>query len=290
MIRVAGHRRLGPGTGDTLDTPTIPVVAGGVELFAWNPRRPVVRGPLGKLIQRPVNNFGDLLGPIVVTRLLGPKNTDRRRAMRPVRLFSVGSVLHYAADGDVVWGSGVNGKVPIDRYQFHSLDVRAVRGPLTRDFLRRRGVEVPEIYGDPALLLPDLIPELRRWASDPAFDVTYVPNLNDFRTRRQRNALDPRSPLATCLERIARSRLVVGSSLHALIVAEALGIPARGIRSSVEHELKYADYYLGTGRGNFALAGSVDEAIEMGGEPPLDWSASDLLRAFPYDLWSVPGE
>ncbi len=97
--------------------------------------------------------------------------------------------------------------------------------------------------------------------------------------------LDPRSPLDHCLRRIAQSELVVGSSLHALVVAESLDIPARLIRSRVEHELKYADYYLGTGRYDFRPADSIAEAIAAGGEPKPEWTPTALLKAFPYDLW-----
>jgi pyruvyltransferase len=79
---------------------------------------------------------------------------------------------------------------------------------------------------------------------------------------------------------------VLASSLHALIVAEAYGIPARYVRLS-DHEsiFKYNDYYLGTGRQQDKIATSVDEAVEMGGFAPPQFDASKLLKAFPFDLW-----
>lgn len=260
-----------------------------VELFCWNPRR-LIGGPYMRRfvrITRPVNNFGDLLGPMIVTALLKSHGINPDDPVSsPARLITVGSVLHFCVDDDVIWGTGINGKVDEKRHTFGHLDVRAVRGPLTRQFLQRRGMDVPEVYGDPALLAPLLIPDLRRWAATKVHDVTVVPNYRDVGDERFGSAfLDPRRPIRDCLRRIAQSRLVVGSSLHALVIAESLNIPARAIRSKTESEIKYADYYGGTGRSRFTMAPSVREAIHMGGEPPLQWSCAQLLDAFPIDLW-----
>jgi pyruvyltransferase len=261
-----------------------------VELFSWNPKKPVFPGRGKRLvpIERPVNNFGDLLGPIIVERMRRlaelPYKTSTAR-----RLLSVGSVLHFAQDGDVIWGSGVNGKVPPDSHAFNSLDVRAVRGPLTRAFLQDRGIAVPEIFGDPALLLPHVAPELLTAAQHKRHKVTIVPNLQDLRLHRllrlHPNVLNPRSGLRHCLFRIVQSELVVGSSLHAIIVAEAFGIPARVVGSKVEHDFKYYDYYAGTGRSSYSAAPTIREAIKAGGEPLPQLSVRSLLEAFPADLW-----
>jgi pyruvyltransferase len=214
---------------------------------------------------------------------------DVRAATSDHRLLSVGSVLHLARDNDVIWGTGVNGKIQDIHYVFRTLDVRAVRGPLTHEFLSRRGIEAPAIFGDPVLLLPIVMPELVSWSQVKQYSLTVVPNFNDFSGYEPASTLlDPRSPVDVCLRRIAQSEFIVGSSLHAIVVAESLGIPARLISSSVEDPFKYEDYYLGTGRPNAETALTIEEAIRMGGErgPVLD--ADRLLGAFPFDLWRVP--
>ena len=81
------------------------------EVICWNPRQRLGTGPISRRISsfRRIRNFGDLLGPVIVDRIhrrlaLG----DGRSASQ--RLLTVGSVLREARVGDVVWGSGVNGK------------------------------------------------------------------------------------------------------------------------------------------------------------------------------------
>lgn len=259
----------------------------GIEIVHWNPRRPVFRGRIR--IGRRVSNFGDLIGPRLVERLA----TDRRLT-KPApgrsRLLAVGSIIHFARSGDTVWGSGVNGVIGEDEYRFDDLDVRSVRGPLTRQFLLDRGIDAPEIYGDPALLLPELYPELVAIAADKRRDYVVVPNLNDYRRHSAEdpsNVLDPCSGLDHCLATIASSKYVVGSSLHAIIIAEALGIPARLVGSAIESPFKYEDYYRGTGREPIPAAESIAEAVADRPETPrLECDLDAIREAFPVDLWN----
>ena len=262
--------------------------AAQVELVHWNPARPVLPTRIGRRLpfRRPVNNFGDLLGPEIVAAILAQRGIRSEDAVAERRLLSVGSVLRLAGDGDVVWGTGVNGKSLDQPYAFTTLDVRAVRGPLTREFLLGRGQDVPEVYGDPGLLTGLLWPRetVRRpqWATG----TLVVPNLNDWSSyRRGPDVMDPRSDLPTCIARIASADFVTGSSLHAIVLAESFGIPARFIASGHEPAFKYEDYYLGSGRSGYHPARSIALAMELGGEVPPVWSADPLLEAFPADLW-----
>ena len=122
---------------------------------------------------------------------------------------------------------------------------------------------------------------------NPKFDVTLIPNYNDLPfLSNQENVLNPRSGLMKCLERIAQSKFVVGSSLHAIIIAESLGIPARLIKSSVENDFKYNDYFLGTGRSDIQFANNYKHALDLGGAQKISVDiTSSLLESFPYDLW-----
>ncbi|MDR7188709.1 pyruvyl transferase [Microbacterium sp. BE35] len=259
---------------------------GGIELFHWNPRRPAMPGRLGRRlpVYRSVNNFGDMLGP-AVSASLAPTGA---RAARTGRLLSIGSILHFARDGDVVWGSGVNGKVDGDLVGSDRLDVRAVRGPLTAEILRRRGVRTPEIFGDPGLLAPSVLGIAR--ADRPSIPVTSLPNLHDFRSwRGAPGLLNPRRNFISVIKQIAASRLVVTSSLHGIVIADALGVPVAPVRPTAEAMFKYEDYYEGTGRRLPRFSTSMESAADARA-PGLDWDPQELVAAFPLDLWSPVDE
>ncbi|MFC8798179.1 polysaccharide pyruvyl transferase family protein [Promicromonospora sp. NPDC057138] len=253
----------------------------GVPVVHWNPVRSGA----------PVANFGDVLGPAIVSRLVGP--ATRNVAPDGPALLSVGSILHLAPERSVVWGSGVNGKkLAATKDIPDEVSFRAVRGPLTRRFLSGQGFEVPEVYGDPVLLLADVMPELLRVGRAPVRDVLFVPNFNDKADlssapgEYELETLDPQDHVDSVLLQIASSRFVISTSLHAVIVAEALGIPARFVRSAHEHPFKYRDYLAGTGRAFEPIAETVEEALVLGGQPVPEFDADALLEAFPWELWS----
>ncbi len=245
-----------------------------VELFYWRP-------------SNGSQNFGDHLSHVVVSTVLyRHERLLDEEVKNPRRLLAIGSILHFAKDGDVIWGSGVNGKVPESTHQFKNLDVRAVRGPLTKEFLSKRGIYVPEVYGDPALLLPLLFPSRFR-TDQKRRELAVVPNLHDINlVRHDESFISPLLPWYQVVDAIVSSDRVVASSLHGLIIAEAFGIPATYLRlSETEALFKFEDYYQGTGRANIPYAKTLDEAREMGGMPPPKIDGQRLLAAFPIDLW-----
>ena len=263
-----------------------------VQILHWNPRANLIGERLP--IRRRINNFGDLLGPLVVELLCGASLRLAPNPNRPhpgPRLLTVGSILHYARDGDCIWGTGTRGNTDPSRYRFSTLDVRAVRGPRTRAVLLERGIAVPEIYGDPALLLPELMPQLRSWAKAKTRSLTIVPNYADhaaMSVAHGRACLDPRGGVTDCLRTIAQSEAVVASSLHGLIVAESLGIPARLLAPARESPFKYEDYYLGTGRDPVPPAVTVAQALrELPAEVTPVRADGRLREAFPHDLWAA---
>lgn len=235
--------------------------------------------------RRPLNNFGDLIGPVLVRRI--KDEFGLHEPLEQWRLVAVGSIMRLAERNDVVWGSGVNGR-SMDLGAAPDLDVRAVRGPRTRNALMGVGTLVPEIYGDPGLLWS------RYWSRDYYLSgpdaptpskVGIVPNHNDKKSLSGTDIIDPIGQPHDVIRQIAACDFVCGSSLHGVVLAESLGIPARLIRSVSEPAFKYDDYYEGTGRDDYRVAGSVQEAIAMGGERPPVFDAEALLSAFPADLY-----
>mgnify|MGYP000843946493 FL=1 len=226
------------------------------------------------------SNFGDALSPKIVERII--KKTLIQNKKYTQQLLSLGSILHFAQDNDVIWGSGLNGKIPLKNHKFTNLDVRAVRGPLTRKFLISKGIKCPEIYGDPALLMPLLFPELK---VNPTMEYIVIPNINEMDEFKSfPNLVVPTEDCMAVVEKILKAKFVISGSLHGIIVAEAFGIPARLLRiTQKENIFKYKDYYYGTGRKNFHVAYSLEEAIKMGGEPKPVIDLKLLLESFPHD-------
>lgn len=189
-------------------------------------------------------NFGDVLAPVLLKKLLGvnPQWSDKGP-----RLLTVGSIIVQAKPGDTVWGSGCNpgkeGKWSADGIQFV-----AVRGPLTRQFVIDRGGTCPEVYGDPALLLPAIHPVL----PSPTRELAIMPHLDDdagwnFGHSRGIFTINPGWPWERVVAEICASAHVVSSSLHGVIAAEAYGVPVTWA-DFVTPNRKFEDYYRGVGR------------------------------------------
>ncbi|MDP1881014.1 MAG: polysaccharide pyruvyl transferase family protein [Parachlamydiaceae bacterium] len=251
----------------------------GLKLYYWHENKEI--------------NFGDFLSVKIVERIVGrPIQTyETKPVVVGKKFLALGSILYFAREGDVVWSSGINGKRPYKHeYQFTYLDVRSVRGPLTRAFLKEKfNIDAPEIYGDPALLFPYLFPEFKK-SENPSNNYIVVPNYNDEkffpRSNKDPHIVYPTDPWDEVIKKILDSQFVIASSLHGIIIAEAYGIPARLLRISENEPLfKYQDYYFGTNRPNFSVAYSIQEALMMGGEIPFECDLKKLYEAFPFEYW-----
>lgn len=235
-------------------------------------------------------NFGDYLSLKLVERMLQKKVTVVNHTFAGKKLFAIGSIISKASTGDVIWGAGIKGlHLQKKDYKFTALDVRAVRGPLTRAFLLENfGIKSPQIYGDPALLIPYFFPEFKRQKT-PKYPYIIIPHYSEekmFPKDKYPHAVYPSEPWNVVIQKILDSKFVISSSLHGIILAEAFKIPARFLRIT-DHEplFKYQDYYEGTGRKSFTYATSVQQALSLGGEPPYTCDLKALIKAFPFDYW-----
>jgi pyruvyltransferase len=247
------------------------------------------------------NNFGDAIGPEIVREMAGRNigtvdgNKVGRKRYFERNLFALGSIFHMVKNGDVVWGTGVNPRYH-NPNKLDSLDIRAVRGPLTRDYLRERyDLDCPEIYGDPALLLPKLFPGFKRnprrhYGIIPHFiDIEYIASIDE------ENVILPNQNWKRVISLIVECELVISSSLHGLIVAEAFGVPTRWLHNQelpgnkTEGTFKYNDYYASTSRTLNDFSVSIEAAIKAGGKEPIrDFDCNRLLGAFPHDIFDPP--
>lgn len=237
-------------------------------------------------------NIGDYLALDTVQQMLHLENrVVLDKINQKTKLLSIGSVLHFAGDNDTIWGTGRNGKVNESKHQFKALDVRSVRGPLTRDYLINKGIACPEVYGDPAILSPLFYPEQIMCPNGPSQEFIVVPQLNDkadFYSGYENLLVSPRMYPGEFIRAILKAKTIISSSLHGVILAEAYGRNAIFLDSgSGETRFKYDDYYQGTGRTVYPVTSSIEEAKSLSSEliPDLVKRQQALISAFPFDLW-----
>lgn len=233
-------------------------------------------------------NFGDIASVRAVERLSG--RPTRVPLVGEPRLLAVGSVLQRAQDGDVVWGSGVKGgSQPLA--PGIDLDVRAVRGPLSVEYLEQSGVSTDRIdlLFDPGVLFPHLYADELASVEARGGD-RIIPHYHDDLIMRRRHYKHIDSFVSVDTTPLGMMRAIKGadrvfsSSLHGVIFAEAMGIPAYWLAPvGGEDELKYHDYYYGTGRTNVKRFESLEDAMRSDPMPLPDFDVEAYLATFPHD-------
>lgn len=248
------------------------------------------------------HNLGDNLSEIVTTYFLGEKGLsfDKEITSNYKHLYAIGSIISMGFQNATIWGSGFLEDLTGIRKIMHSsclrhLDVRSVRGPRTRDLLLKMGHNCPEVYGDPALLMPLITPDLSLTKVQPTVDFIIIPHFTKEAYYRERYGADKIVSMITddyrgVISRILRAKKVISSSLHGIILSEAYGVPCIFLRDRESNkDFKYEDYYLSTNRSQWKYATTVEEGIAI--EPmPLPINIKELqeglLKSFPYDLWN----
>ena len=144
---------------------------------------------------------------------------------------AIGSILHMIDNPNtIVWGAGLlneNLLPPIAPRQ-----ILAVRGPLTRQVLISKGFDCPEVYGDPALLLPYFYKpkQIRK-----KYKLGIIPHYVDCQKEEVKRFEGDEEVLiikmsgyrkwTDIVDQVNSCEFVVSSSLHGLIVAESYHVP-----------------------------------------------------------------
>lgn len=182
-----------------------------------------------------VANFGDELGPHILTRL--GYQVVRVDSIADADLLTSGSVLETAAvearPGAIVWGSGLMHGGPVN---VSALDVRAVRGRLTAAAI---GLDVPTC--DPGSLVPHLYKR-----SGIRYGIGVVRHYVDKREYPWADVvIDASQPVDDVIEAIGACRRIASSSLHGLVVAAAWEIPTLRLHhyGVASGDFKWCDWF-----------------------------------------------
>lgn len=184
-----------------------------------------------KLPDPNVQNLGDYLSPVVFKYMLDYFKIDQNITLKKTKhLLGIGSILSQGYQNATVWGSGLlcdNSKKAQLSLRIKKLDIRAVRGPLTRKALINAGQKCPEKYGDPAILMP-LIYEPAKVIK--RYDVSLILHHTHSLSTLTNHDIHQINVLTTnykeFIDEILSSKLIISSSLHGIILAETYGVPA----------------------------------------------------------------
>lgn len=202
-------------------------------------------------------NWGDEVNVYLCEKLSGKKVLHTSGLYHPGKLKSysaIGSILdNIHVRNLTVWGSGF--KFENSRMKIPPDEIRAVRGKLTRQKILDLGLSCPEIYGDPALLMPGFYSPRK----SARYQLGIIPHLVDreaealhhFRDDENVLIVDVSSGITEFIDMVLSCQYIASSSLHGLIVADAYGIPSAWIHLSdniLGGTFKFLDYFSAVGR------------------------------------------
>ena len=178
---------------------------------------------------------------------------------------SIGSIISFVKPVSghhprpVYWGCGVLDEK--QKLKTRPLKVLAVRGPNSVRYLRANGVlDTPKVFGDPGILFPGLYADVITDAQ-PKYPIGLIPHFMDKR-RLDAAKLPSWVKLISVAGRDAKHVIhdmldcgvIVSSSLHGIIAADALGIPSvhmivgdKVVGGTVTDRFKFDDYELSIG-------------------------------------------
>lgn len=234
-------------------------------------------------------NLGDYLSKVVVSHFV-PKNA-RKSSKKQKTLYSIGSIIGFRCQNAVIWGSGILTKSDTiqKNVKDSNLKICAVRGPKTRQLLLEWGKDCPEIYGDPAILMPMIYkPEDTKKKYKVSLVFNYEHDKFEIPKDKDIHIIDIKTDnYKKFIDEIVQSSLVISSSLHGIILAETYGIPAITLLKKEAIFFKFEDWYQSTKRNDIFIARNIEEALSANPMPLPDLTEmqNNLLKAFPSELW-----
>ncbi len=198
-------------------------------------------------------NFGDALNIPLVELLSGKIVLPSKFFKKEQDTYSViGSICQWTNENSIVWGSGFIS----DNYNAENFikpkKILAVRGPLSRELYLKNQIDCPEIYGDPALLLPYIYnPQIEK-----RYHFGLIPHYIDkdnkwIKKNKKKYGVkfidvEVGTDYQKFIDEMLSCEKIITSSLHGLILAQAYQIPVCRVSFSdniTGGNFKYNDYY-----------------------------------------------
>ena len=203
------------------------------------------------------NNFGDELSIFITQSLINKNkyNLVYNQENSEINLIAIGSYIQTAKDNYFIYGSGIRkNENKINEHQYKDLNICAVRGPLSKKYLENKGIYVPNIFGDPALLLPKfyiptIIKSIKNKIGLIPHKTNYKKYLNNYDNSNYDKSLyyliNPTDDWKNVINYICSCKCIISSSLHGLVCADAYNIPNLWIDEYEleEGDFKFRDYF-----------------------------------------------
>lgn len=207
----------------------------------------------------------------------------------------IGSIISLkCTTKSIVWGAGVLADdAPLPAAPARVL---AVRGPRTRRYLLRHGINCPGVYGDPALLLPlvyrpHIISKKYPLGVIPHYSELDSPSLHRFLRRHPEArliSLRHYQKWTDIIDAVCSCEAVLSSSLHGIIAAEAYGIPNAWIQLSdgniIGGEFKYRDFYEAVGKHHLRPVAPEQAETALNQWSPIRWDPTELINSAPFPI------
>lgn len=222
-------------------------------------------------------NLGDdlnfyMLGVLARKKIMN-FNSMRRFRLPITHYTCIGSVYEWCVDSSsIVWGTG--SMYGGSKKMSSPKEIHAVRGPLTRKVLLENAIPCPEVFGDPALLLPLVYsPQVRK-----KYKVGIIPHFVDYDLSNVRAfcekykdevlliRMQGYSDWKKVIEDICSCEKIISSSLHGLIISDAFNIPNVWILLSDNvkgNNFKYLDYFGSVERNDTQPVDLRDKEIKL---------------------------
>jgi pyruvyltransferase len=189
-----------------------------------------------------ISNVGDMLTPYILKHLTGQ---EPEWSFDPGKFLAVGSIAEFISDNDIVFGSGFIQPMHIEKHE--NVTFLAVRGAKTAELLKESGYYVPDVLGDPAILMPDIyFPKVKK-----KYDVAFIPHyveVKEFKAKYKGHYISVSNTVEGFISEMLQCKSVITSSLHAYILAEAYGINAEYVQLTdkiIGGMFKFEDYKSG---------------------------------------------
>lgn len=203
------------------------------------------------------SNFGDALNPMIFQKVTNKKIHSVPYNLQRKHFLGMGSILSKANEYSIICGSGF---ISEDAYVPKLINkVIALRGPLSKEKLTKKGIVCDPVYGDPGILLPCYYERSKKIRYKIGIIPHYVDKgdkqIDHYISNNQSVVeINILSNTKDLIQKITSCEYILSSSLHGLICAEAYGIPSTRLIASqkiIGGNFKFEDYRYGIGGQKF---------------------------------------